>query len=143
MEGFLSPEALRFLENLPLTANAPSQSLDELFPAETSWSLGCSRNHSNTNTQPRDSTLLEHTAASISPDHPQRKRKVESIHNIPGLSAFHAENTQESRRKRSKFDEKRREEIASIRKRGACIRCRYNKLPVAILDVPYHKCSCS
>ena len=43
-------------------------------------------------------------------------------------------NPQAPKRKRSKFDSIRREEVASTREKGACIRCHMSKLKVASPD---------
>ena len=49
----------------------------------------------------------------------------------PWYSTFPASTDQDPRYKRAKFeDPKRRAEVAQVRKEGACMRCRWNKIPV-------------
>ena len=49
----------------------------------------------------------------------------------PGYSTFPATEDSGRKHKRTKFeDPKRRNEVAQVRKEGACMRCRWNKIPV-------------
>lgn len=71
-----------------------------------------------------------HSTASTAPE--GQYRAPSSQHGAgPGYSTFPATAGQGTRCKRAKFeDPKRRAEVAQVRKEGACMRCRWNKIPV-------------
>ena len=58
------------------------------------------------------------------PKHP----KSQSV--IPGTSTIDFPILTGRKRKRAKFDEKARQKVAAVRKKGSCMRCRILKLPV-------------
>lgn len=68
---------------------------------------------------------------------PQCETRVKQINSypfqrIPGCSTLPLGKTAKAKRKRKKFDSKLREKVATIRKKGACLRCRILKVPVGI-----------
>ena len=68
-------------------------------------------------------------------DQPERSSARQDL--VSGLSTFSVAGDQSRERKRAKFtDPKRRGEVAKVRKDGACLRCRWNKIPVCSL--PHH-----
>lgn len=52
---------------------------------------------------------------------------------IPGCSTLPLGKAAKAKRKRKKFDSKLCEKVATVRKKGACLRCRILKVPVGIL----------
>ena len=60
-------------------------------------------------------------------DQPQR-RKRRSPRDIPGCATLNTEIDKIPKSKRRKFELKRRTEVAKVRKRGACIRCKQMKI---------------
>ena len=71
-----------------------------------------------------------HRIASTAPE--VQSRAPSSPHRAaPWYSTFSASTDQGPRYKRAKFeDPERRAEVAQVRKEGACMRCRKNKIPV-------------
>lgn len=71
-----------------------------------------------------DNTASDTDAAGIS----QNKRKAD--HNVPTTSRCTAPSAPAiiPKPKRAKFDPRRRQEVANVRKKGACMRCRIKKL---------------
>lgn len=55
---------------------------------------------------------------------------------IPGCMTFSATADQGEKGKRAKFgDLKRRDEVAQVRNKGACMKCRWKKLPVSTVMI--------
>ena len=114
LEGFLSPEALRLLLNsddFATTIDQPSvsasgQSLSLTTPLTTAVDI-----------------------PSIEISKPTRKR-VASDANIPGCSTLVLDKASPAKRKRTKFSAEGRAKVASVRKKGACIRCHLDKISV-------------
>lgn len=52
------------------------------------------------------------------------------LYQIPGCSTLSFGSSVKPKRKRAKFDIKAREKVATVRKKGACLRCRALKIPV-------------
>ena len=124
LDDLFSPEAL---QALALPSGLPTQNLEELFTA-----------HENLPLEPIPKELGEGTSfegsqtrqGSRVPSLFGRKRSTQSSSEIPGCFVFGSVGPKELGAKRAKFNMERREEVARIRERGACLRCRYLKLPV-------------
>ncbi len=54
---------------------------------------------------------------------------------VTGFSTLQLPNIAQRGRKRAKFDLKTREKVATVRKKGACMRCRILKIPVRALSL--------
>lgn len=115
LEEFLSPEALRLLldsEDFATTVNEPlvtisAQSLSITTPLAAGVNVPI----------PDESK-------------PIRKRPA-SDDNIPGCSTLVLDNAGLAKPKRAKFSAEGRAKIASVRKKGACMKCHRNKIPVS------------
>ena len=108
-----SPEALRLLGTDQ--GSLDTQALESLDSRE---STNTSRVHD-----------VERTASAATEGH---DRATSSPHTAAsGFSTFYATTVQGPRQERTKFESKRRVEVAQVRKEGTCMRCRWNKIPVA------------
>ena len=67
---------------------------------------------------------------SLEESKPTRKR-VTSDANIPGCSTLVLDKAGSAKPKRAKFDAEGRAKVASVRKKGACMKCHRNKIPVS------------
>lgn len=108
MDEFFSPEALRLLEGGleflgPPFEETPSFDFDE-------------------------TPILSHNEESSA----KREGKATSS-SVPGCSTFRITNYGEPNPKRRKFDSKRRQEVASVLKQGACFSCRIRKVSVSCI----------
>ena len=114
-EEFLSPEALRLLLDSDDFATTADQPL--VFTSDQSLSL---------TTPPTSAVDI------LSPEDikPIRKRSASSA-NIPGCSTLVLDKTGSAKPKRAKFSAEGRAKVASVRKKGACMRCNRNKIPVS------------
>ena len=121
IDDFLSPEAL---QALALPSDLSVQSIEELFAGSKpspSQLLSSKLGEGAGTKRPHSPRRLYGSSL------PVRQRKAQKL---PGCSVFDSAAPEEPRVSRAKFKEDRREEVALIRKRGACLRCRYLKLPV-------------
>ena len=81
-----------------------------------------------------DSLCLFVDHSSVMQHHPQQRPPPKSrsiVRGLPGTSTFRVASNVEPKPKRGKFEPERRMEVAHIRKRGACLRCRIMKLAVS------------
>ena len=88
-----------------------------------------------------DSLCLFVDPSSLMQHHPQQRPlpKPRSIaRGLPGTFTFRIASDVEPKPKRAKFEPERRMEVANIRKRGACLRCRIMKLPVCFFVLAWH-----
>ena len=118
MDTFFSTEALRLLETDQSSFDA--QTWDTFGPWDT----------------PEFSSLDGlYDITSISPKaQPRAPKSVKRA--APCYSQFSTFDDQGPKRKRAKFeDPKRRAEVAKLREDGACMRCRWNKIPVSEIYV--------
>ena len=103
INDFFSPEALRLLE-------------------ETSF--GC-----ETTFQSEELPVNDESSTAISQPIAQKKQKAShSLHRIPGCTIISPGGPAKSKRKRAILDRKK---VATVRKKGACLRCRVLKIPVS------------
>ena len=115
LEEFLSPEALRLLldsDDFATTVNEPSvttsdQSLSFITPLAPGVNIPI----------PDESR-------------PRRKRPASGA-NIPGCSTLALDKAGSTKPKRAKFSAEARAKVASVRKKGACMKCHRNKIPVS------------
>ena len=117
LEEFLSPEALRLLldsDDFATTIDQPSVSASD---------------HSISLTTPL-ATAVDIPSIEISK--PPRKR-VASDAKIPGCSTLVPDNASSAKRKRTKFSAEGRAKVASVRKKGACMKCHLDKISVSEL----------
>ena len=122
LEEFLSPEALRLLldsDDFATTVNEPSVT-----------------------TSGQSHSIITPLAAGVNitiPDEskPTRKRPA-SDDNIPGCSTLALDKAGSTKPKRAKFSAEARAKVASVRKKGACMKCHRNKIPVSEFT-PSHK----
>ena len=121
LEEFLSPEALRLLldsDDFATTINEPSvttsvQSLPIITPLAAGVNIPI----------PDESK-------------PTRKRPV-SDDRISGCCTLVLDKAGPSKPKRARFNAEGRAKVASVRKKGACMKCHRNKIPVSpSTDVP-------
>ena len=105
-EEFFSPQALRLLE------------------ADNENHLPASQ----------DPLCLFTDDSSVMPRHQQQpppSKSSTTARDLPGTSTFSLASGVEPKRKRAKFEPERRIQVAHIRKRGACLRCRLMKIAVS------------
>ena len=122
LEEFLSPEALRLLpdsDDFATTIDQPSvsasdQSLSLTTPLATTVDIPCPEESKN------------------------KRKRVASDANIPGCSTLVLDNAGSAKRKRAKFSAEGRAKVASVRKKGACMRCHRNKIPVSESTKLFH-----
>ena len=115
LEEFLSPEALRLLldsDDFVTTINQPFVSA-----SDQSFSL---------TTHP--ATVVD--IPSPEESKPTRKR-VASNANIPGCSTLVLDKASSAKPKRARFSAEGRAKVASVREKGACMKCHLNKTPVS------------
>ena len=105
LEDFFTTEALKILEGFDGLPKPLSQSKGFLLSRETS--------------DQSQKTLAQ----------PQRRKRRAPI-SIPGCVTFNTEIDKIPKSKRRKFELTRRTEVAKVRKRGACIRCKQMKISV-------------
>ena len=105
-EEFFSPQALRLLE---------ADSGTDLPASEDSRSLFADH-----------SSVMQHQQQQKPSSQPNGTKR-----GLPGTSTFRVASDVEPKPKRAKFELERRMEVAHIRKRGACFRCRIMKLAVS------------
>ena len=115
LEEFLTPDALRLLldsDDFATTDDQPS-----ISTSDQSFSL----------------TPPLATAVDIpSPEESKSTRKrVASNANIPGCSTLVLDKAGSAKPKRAKFSAEGRAKVASVRKKGACMRCHRNKIPAS------------
>lgn len=138
IDDFFSVEALRLLQDLnPISVpSSHSQDLDDiekvpnsgLFDSPQAKAKRCGAVPSF----PGDD-VDEVTQARPS-DLPQVKRKrCSASRSFPGCSTLVIANIAASKPKRTKFQSKRRGEVANVRKIGACLRCRALKISVSTI----------
>ena len=115
LEEFFTPEALRLLldtDDFATTVDQPSASTSD---------------HSLSLTTP-----LANTVDIPCPEESKNRRKrVASDANIPGCSTLALGKACPAKPKRAKFSAEGRAKVASVRKKGACMRCHLNKTPVS------------
>ena len=105
LDHFLSPEAVSFLDT------------DKAVNAPLYW----------------ERPVID--ACSISKNYrPTRMKREASARSVrlPGTSTLHGACGSRPNPRRSRFDDNRRREVAIIRKRGACFRCRLMKIAVSL-----------
>lgn len=115
LEEFLSPEALRLLldsDDFATTVDKPSvttsdQSLSIIAPLATAV----------------DTPIPDESK-------PTRKR-LASDANITGCYTLVLDKAGSTKPKRAKFNAEGRAKVASVRKKGACMKCHRNKIPVS------------
>ncbi len=115
LEEFLSPEALRLLldsDDFAMTADQPSVST-----SDQSLSF---------NAPPTTAVDIPFTEESK----PTRKR-VACDGNIAGCSTLVLDKAGSAKPKRAKFSAEGRAKVASVRKKGACMRCYRHKISVS------------
>ena len=115
LDEFHSPEALRLL----LDSDDFATTIDQPFLSASDQSF----------------SLTTHPATAVdipSPEEskPTRKR-VASNANIPGCSTLVLDKAGPAKPKRAKFSAEGRARVASVRKKGACMRCHLNKTAVS------------
>lgn len=71
-----------------------------------------------------DSTLLQRVV---------KRRRGDPPPGIPGYSSFSVATSHSPKPKRVRFQPERRKEVADVREKGACLRCRYLKIPVSCI----------
>ena len=114
-EEFLSPEALRLLLDSDDFATTADQPL--VFKSDQSLSLTTPPTSAADIPSPEESKSI-------------RKRSASSA-NIPGCSTLVLDRAGSAKPKRAKFSAEGRAKVASVRKKGACMRCRQNKISVS------------
>lgn len=67
---------------------------------------------------------------------PKRKRRV-APQTIPGCLTLSLADTTSRKPKRAKFESKRKDEVANVRKVGACFRCKQLKISVSNIMRPF------
>ena len=115
LEEFLSPEALRLLldsDDFATTVNEPSvttadQSLSIITPLAAGVNIPISAESK-----------------------PTRKRLAPDA-NITGCSTLVLDKAGSAKPKRAKFNAEGRAKVANVRKKGACMKCHRNKIPVS------------
>ena len=128
LDDLFSPEALQALA-FPSDPNSCINPLFNTHPAVPSGT--------RFNDQLNQVVSLEDppTVRNLSSSTPfRRRRKAHVVQNLPGYSVFDFAPVEGSKRKRSKFNERRREEVAHVREKGACLRCRYLKVSVRMCN---------
>lgn len=114
LEEFISREALRLLldsDDFATTIDQPSVSAYDQSLSLTTLATATD------NPSPKESK-------------PTRKR-VASDANIPGCSTLVLDKAGSARPKRAKFSAEGRAKVASVRKKGACMRCHRDKISVS------------
>ena len=112
IDDLFSSEALRLLEDYGYAPDASSR------PQELS--LGDDASFQEPTHQPS----------------PKRKRRV-APQAIPGCLTLSLADTATPKPKRAKFESKRKDEVASVRKIGACFRCKQLKISVSSTMCPF------
>ena len=84
--------------------------------------------------------LFADDSSVMQPQRPQETTsKTRSVaRGLPGTSTFCVASNAEPKPKRVKFEPERRIEVARIRKRGACLRCRVLKIAVSFCALAWH-----
>ncbi len=113
LEEFLSPEALRLL----LDSDDFATKLDQPSVMTSDQSL----------TSPLTTAV---DIPSLDESSTKRKR-IASDANIPGASTLVLDKAGSAKPKRAKFSAEGRAKVASVRKKGACMRCHRNKISVS------------
>ena len=115
LEAFFSTEALRLLAQ-----GQGFQDVQDLF------SIGYRENPSV------DDFHCTHDDTTCAPTEARFEKKDLHLGATLGYSTFLASTDERRSRKRAKFeDPKRRAAVAQVRKEGACMRCRWYKVPVS------------
>lgn len=115
LEEFLSPEALRLLldsDDFVTTIDQPS-----VLASDQSLSLAIPL-----------APIVD--IPSIEESKPTRKR-VASDADIPGCSTLVLDKAGSAKPKRAKFSAEGRAKVASVRKKGACMKCHLDKISVS------------
>ena len=112
LEEFLSPEAMLDSDGLATPVDQPS-----VMTSDQSLSL----------TTPPATTV---DIPPLEENKPTRKR-VAFDANIPGCSTLVLDKASSAKPKRAKFDAEGRAKVASVRRKGACMKCHRNKTPVS------------
>ena len=124
LDDLFSPEALHVLA---FPSDLPIQDLEELFTAHETLPLDSVPCELGESASFEGSLTRQgpHVTSAI-----RKKRSTQSSSEIPGCFVFESLGPKGLGAKRAKFNDERREEVARTRERGACLRCRYLKLPV-------------
>lgn len=115
LEEFLSPEALRLLldsDDFATTLNEPS-----VTTSHQSLSI----------TTP----LAAVVSIPISDESKPTRKRPASDANITGCSTLVLDKAGSAKPKRARFNAEGRAKVASVRKKGACMKCHRNKIPVS------------
>ncbi|KAK0508393.1 hypothetical protein JMJ35_009477 [Cladonia borealis] len=113
LEEFFTPEALRLL----LDSDDFATTIDQPAVSTSDHSLSLT-------------TPLATTVHNLCPEESKNRRKrVASDANIPGCSMLVLDKAGSTKPKRAKFSAEGRAKVASVRKKGACMRCHRNKIP--------------
>ena len=115
LEEFLSPEALRLLldsDDFATTVNEPSATITD---------------HSLSIITPLAAGVNNPIPHEINPT----RKRLTSDDNIPGCSTLVLDKGGSSKPKRARFSAEARAKVASVRKKGACMKCHRNKIPVS------------
>ena len=115
LEEFFTPEALRLL----LDSDDFATTIDQPSVSTSDNSLSLTTPLANTVDIPR----LEQSKDGL--------KRVASDANIPGCSTLVLDKAGPAKPKRAKFSAEGRAKVASVRKKGACMRCHLNKTPVS------------
>jgi hypothetical protein len=105
--------------------------VDELFSADALRLLEDYAQVLSPSGQPQG-FIVGHEASSHAESNHQQSRKRKGI---PGCSTLSLSSTATPKSKRAKFEPKRKNEVANVRKVGACFRCRQLKISVS---EPFH-----
>ena len=115
LEEFLSPEALRLLldsDDFATTVNEPS-----VTTADQSLSI--------------ITPLAAEVDIPISAESKPTRKRLASDANITGCSTLVLDKAGSAKPKRAKFNAEGRAKVANVRKKGACMKCHRNKIPVS------------
>ena len=72
-----------------------------------------------------------HVGPDLASHAPRKRHKAHMAPHVPGCSKLVFSEVASQNRKRARFDQRGREKVALVRKKGACMRCRILKIPVS------------
>ncbi len=146
-EDLLSVEAVQFWANNGVSPATLSQTTEPVPTGDNVAVIPAPQqpNHISDNHkwyldpthQPQQPTPVDDiTGLDPFPQMKRKRKRRKSSEAIPGCLTIKSAEAQGPKTKRSKFQPGRREEVAKIRRIGACLRCRQLKIPVSSL-VPH------
>ncbi len=133
IDDLFSPEALRLLDEFINDSHLTSEPSGSLLEADLlALDLPEFLNGSDLNFEPSGRSLDAELPLLDVPNQEDSKREPSHKTNqITGYSTLEIPGVTVKNRKRAKFDERSRQKVANVRKKGACMRCRTLKIPVS------------